>query len=277
MSTEIASLSERREYAAVMAQSDMLPPHLRGKPENLLWTMEVAQSLGLSLAQAVNGVVVINGTPSLKAETMRALVLAAGHHLVVSESSAERCVIDAARRGSEHVQRSEFTMADAKTAGLGGNNWVRYPKSMLLARASSMACRAVFPDVIQGFVAEEELRDTAPRVTSPPIPARATAPAPEQVDTATGEILDAEVIEEESPPSTKDQWARIAKLAGTLGMKAREDKHALTVAVVGREIGSASDLTRTEADTVLAELERIAASDDPQQLAADIATGGVLL
>lgn len=292
MSTEIATTqADRIEHAKLLATADMLPPHLRGKPANVLWTMEMADGLDLSLAQAVNGVVVINGSPSLKAETMRALVLRAGHRFRVDTQTDTECVVSVARREyPEDVQQFTYSTADAKRAGLTGGNWQKHPKAMLLARATSTACRAVFPDVIQGFYAPEEVADFAKPDTAPPsVPTVTREPAPEpepappaDVDTTTGEIIDAEVVDEVPPPaddepSSQGQWRALAIMATNLGMSSREDKHALIMAVCGRQIGSAKDLTRAEAEAVAAELRRIQAADDPQQLAADIAAGGVLL
>jgi len=286
MSTDIATQTDRIEHAKLLATADMLPPHLRGKPANVLWTMEMADGLDLTLAQAVNGVVVINGQPSLKAETMRALVMRAGHRFRVDTQTDAACVVSVARREyPDDVQQFTYSSDDAKRAGLTGGNWQKHPKAMLLARATSSACRAVFPDVIQGFMAPEEVveygRPTTP--APPPVPSipttvtREPAPAPEppaDVDLDTGEIIDAEVVEE---PSDSGQWQRLAIIAGNLGMTSREDKHALIMAVCGRTITSAKDLTRAEAEHVESELRRIEQSPEAQTLAADIASGGTIL
>jgi hypothetical protein len=286
MSTEIATQTDRIEHAKLLATADMLPPHLRGKPANVLWTMEMADGLDLTLAQAVNGVVVINGQPSLKAETMRALVMRAGHRFRVDTQTDAACVVSVARREyPDDVQQFTYSSDDAKRAGLTGGNWQKHPKAMLLARATSSACRAVFPDVIQGFMAPEEVveygRPTTP--APPPVPqapttvTREPAPAPEppaDVDLDTGEIVEAEVVEE---PSDSGQWQRLAIIAGNLGMDSREDKHALIMAVCGRAITSAKDLTRAEAEHVESELRRIEQSPEAQVLAADIASGGTIL
>ena len=58
MSTEIA-LSDQIQKAKLLADSSILPESYRQKPSNLLWAMELADALDVSLAQAITGITVI--------------------------------------------------------------------------------------------------------------------------------------------------------------------------------------------------------------------------
>ena len=287
MSTEIA-LSDQIQKAKLLADSSILPESYRQKPSNLLWAMELADALDVSLAQAITGITVIQGKPTMSAEMMRALVLRAGHRFTVTEMTDKAVTVTVARKEwPDDVQQFTFSMADAQHAGLAKSaTYQKHPKAMLLARATSMACRAVFPDVVSGmgYVPEElDNSDTPKRVDTarltPPKPAVQhveTAPETaesEPVDTETGEILDAEVVDDEpetleivpesddsepesdtKQPLTADQSHRI-----TVALKALElgkvDGLALYSEVCGRPVKATRDLSRTEAGLVLAHLE----------------------
>lgn len=300
ISTEIA-LSDQIQKAKLLADSSILPESYRQKPSNLLWAMELADALDVSLAQAITGITVIQGKPTMSAEMMRALVLRAGHRFTVTDMTDKAVTVTVARKEwPDDVQQFTFSMADAQHAGLAGSaTYKKHPKAMLLARATSMACRAVFPDVVSGmgYTPDEIGHDTpAARTvdTSRLTPKRSHSVTVEQVgavqvDTETGEIVaetspdddvsDAEVLDiepetlipepetevsghESGPetPLTADQSHRI-----TVALKALElgkiDGLALYSEVCGRPIKATRELTRTEAGLVLAHLETIANGD----------------
>jgi hypothetical protein len=95
---------------------------------------------------------------------MRALVLSQGHLFRIEEETNTACRVAVARRERpDEVQRFTFTAEDAARAGLTGGNYGKYPAAMLLARATTKACRALFPDVIAGIsYAPEEAAEFAP-------------------------------------------------------------------------------------------------------------------
>lgn len=249
--TGATPLAEKVKHAELLAASSMLPKHLQNPP-NLLWMMEVAESLDLTLAQAVNGVVVINQVPSLKAETMRALVLRSGHRFRVDAQTGDECTVSVARREyPDDVQTFSYTTADAQRAGLGGANWQKHPKAMLLARATSAACRAVFPDVIQGFYSPEEVADFAP----PRPHQQHRAPAHVDVDV---EVVDVEVVDHDPPASTQDLKA-LGDAAAACGLVEPGEVHDAVVSIIGRDIASAADLTAGEADACTRRFTQVAA------------------
>jgi hypothetical protein len=138
-------------YAKALAASDLLPPAYRGKPANVLVALALGDALGLPPTAALYGINVIQGKPTLSAESMRAVVLAHGHRFDVAAFEPGIATVKCARRERpEDVSSFSFTLEDARQAGLVGGNYDKYPKAMLLARATSQACRAVFPDVLAG-------------------------------------------------------------------------------------------------------------------------------
>ena len=82
-----------------------------------------------------------------------------------------KVTVSGRRRGSQNVQTVTWTMDDAKKAGIAGNpNYAKYPRQMLLARASAELVRAMCPDVLGGITsfAEEaaDLPDDGPTFTT---------------------------------------------------------------------------------------------------------------
>lgn len=180
MSTEVAlrasevpaSFDQQMHMATVLAESSLLPAHLRGKPANVLVVLQGARALDISAFWAFQSMHVVDGKLGLAAELMRAMVIKAGHQFTVIERTAHRAVVEIKRKDKERPYRAEFTADDAKTAGLTGkDNWKKYFKSMLVARATSIGVRDECPEVLFGMVyTPDELgaetdRDGAPIIT----------------------------------------------------------------------------------------------------------------
>lgn len=114
--------------------------------------------MGIGAFSSMAGIHVIKGKPSIGAGLMAAAVKRSGKYdYRVRKHTSTECVIEFFERG-ESCGVSEFTMEDAKTAGLTNNdNWKRAPKNMLFARALSNGVRWYAPDVfdVSTYVPEE--------------------------------------------------------------------------------------------------------------------------
>jgi RecT family len=129
---------------------------------------------GIGPWQSLAGMHVINGRPTLAADTMAGLIqrylrrARAGLFRVV-ESSNERCVVEYRRPEWEQSSFVEWTIQDANRAGLTkkGGTWVQYPRAMLRARAIAEAARAGFPDICAGLYDPDELADAEARPVVP--------------------------------------------------------------------------------------------------------------
>jgi hypothetical protein len=209
------------DLAAKISQTEFVPDTMRGKPAVVAAAILYGRELGLAPMTSLRSVALIKGRPALSSEAMRAMVLAAGHHITFEEMTSTRCVIIGRRRGSEDSTRVVFTMDDAKKMGVGGNaQYAKMPRQMLAARATAELCRLVFADVIGGLVADVEVDDdseplasvtpmttarrkNAPKVDPNPEPPAALA-QPSQPDEpvldddiASDEIVEAEIVEDE--------------------------------------------------------------------------------
>ena len=150
----IASLAVR------IAATGFVPDHYRDKPDEITAVILWGEEIGLQPMQSLRSVIMVHGNPSLKAETMRALVLGSGRgELVYRESTGARCTVAGRRAGSEQWHVVTWDTAMARAARLSGDNWARYPRAMLKARATAELCRDLFADLIGGLSAVEELDD----------------------------------------------------------------------------------------------------------------------
>lgn len=159
------TVDEVRALAKMFAQSALLPPDLRGKEPDVFVSIMAGQELGLPPMAALRGVHVVKGKPVLSADTMVGIVLGSGlaEYFSCIEETPESVTYETKRRGSPHSQVCTWTIDDARNAGLGGDNWKKYPRAMLKARCKAMLARDVYPDVLAGCYDPDEAREfTAP-------------------------------------------------------------------------------------------------------------------
>jgi hypothetical protein len=148
------------ELSNAITNTEFVPDSLRGKVAATAAAIFAGREMGLPPMTALRNVHVIKGRPSLSAQAMLALVLARGHDIEWGEVSSARAEIRGRRRGSDAWTTVVFTIEDAKRAGYTKNDtYTKTPRAMLRARAIAELCRAIFPDVINGMPAAEELDD----------------------------------------------------------------------------------------------------------------------
>lgn len=158
----IRSVDDLKTMAQTMGVSALLPDKLRGKPADVFVTIMYGHELGLTPMAAVQGIYVVNGRPTLSAQTWLALARRAGHRIVVNEHTDDKCTVVITRgdTGEEHV--STYTYAEAQQAKLATKDvWVAHRKAMLLARAVSQGCRFACPEIALGAYAEGEIDEEA--------------------------------------------------------------------------------------------------------------------
>ena len=207
------------DLAAKISQTEFVPDTMRGKPAVVAAAILYGRELGLAPMTSLRSVALIKGRPALSAEAMRAMVLAAGHHITFEEMTSARCVIIGRRKGTEDTTRVVFTIDDAKKMGVGGNaQYSKMPRQMLAARATAELCRLIFADVIGGLVADVEVDDdvepmatvtpmTTARRSKPPKtnpnpepPVALAEPTQPEEPVLDDDIVEAEVIEEQPDP-----------------------------------------------------------------------------
>jgi hypothetical protein len=147
-----ANFNQQMEMAKAYAVSSLLPGHLRGKPENVLVILGAARALDIPVFWAFQSLFVVSGKLGMEASLMRALAIRAGHQFETRKMSREEATVAIKRADKSSWFEVSFDMTDAKIAKLAGDNWTKYPRSMLHARATAMAIRAECPEVLYGIM-----------------------------------------------------------------------------------------------------------------------------
>jgi hypothetical protein len=206
------------DLAGKIAQTEFVPDALRGKPAAIAAAILYGRELGLEPMTALRSISVIKGKPTLSAEAMRSMVLAAGHDIRFQEMTGARCVIVGRRKGQEDTTTVTFTMDDAKKMGVGGSQqYAKMPRQMLAARATAELCRLIFADAIGGLMVDVEVEDdhdpiatvtpmsTAKRKKAPATPAAVEDVTPTPIKADPEPVLDDDIIEaeiiEDTPPA----------------------------------------------------------------------------
>lgn len=158
------------ELARSICGTDFVPESMRNNVASTTAAIMYGRELGLPPMTALGSTHMIKGRVGVSAEILRALVLEQGHEIVVRESSGGQVVMAGRRKGTTDWTVVTWTLDDARRAKLAGDNWTKYPRQMLAARASAELCRLIFADVIHGMAATEELEGIdSPSMTGPAV------------------------------------------------------------------------------------------------------------
>lgn len=156
---------EAFEIANNLAQSNLIPTSLKGKPADIVVSMAYGAELGLQPLQSLQNISVINGRPALWGDAMRALVLNSSDLMELkewAESGTFFCTIARkTKTGAVISITKSFGDEDAKKAKLFGKQgpWTQYPSRMKQMRAFGFAARDAYADRLRGFITREEAQD----------------------------------------------------------------------------------------------------------------------
>lgn len=218
------SLEEAMNLSKILAESLLLPAHLRGKPADVLVTMMKGMELGLKPMHAFAEIFVVEGKPGCSAALKRALILTSPscEYARFTESTDKRATYVSKRIGGVET-KTTYTIEQAATAGLTGKSvWKNHPAAMLRARASSGEADANWPERVQGMSSLDELKEIEGRVVDvkpngPPLGATVAPPAPKP--TPPSAVPDEPVAEDDfdfsvPKPEEKPTQSEAVKAAG---------------------------------------------------------------
>ena len=145
-----------------MCQGLMLSPHYKKMgAEGIFAIIQKAKLIGISPMEALDGgMYYVQGKVELSAAMMNQLIRMKKHSVTKDEKSNDQiCILQGKRKDTGDTWTESFSIEDAKKAGIYRNQWLKYPKDMLFARALSRLARQLFPDILHGCYVENEIMD----------------------------------------------------------------------------------------------------------------------
>ncbi len=217
---QLRTWEEIERFAEKAARSGMVPKDYVGKPDAIVIAVQLGSELGLPPMQSLQNIAVVNGRPSVWGDALPALCRASGMAAYIKEGfrgegDGLTYWCEAKRKDDPNPVRGEFSVADAKRAGLwkteakvtkrgrdgpyevDSGPWYSYPQRMLQMRARGFCLRDAFPDVLKGLITTEEAQD---------IPFEATGLTPRQEPLTTGQIIGDAIPHMDASPK-KRTWS----------------------------------------------------------------------
>lgn len=176
----LTSLEDMYRFAEYVVSSQLVPRGMT-KAAQILIAVQMGAELGMPPMRALQSFCVVNGQARLWGDAPLALVRQSGLLEYIKEGiegDGEDMVAwcETKRKGDSAPMRTEFSVEDAKTAGLWkkAGTWQQYPKRMLKYRARSFNLRDNFPDCFAGSTIAEEYEGIDPptAVPTPEVPKR---------------------------------------------------------------------------------------------------------
>jgi hypothetical protein len=156
----IQEIQDRNKMCEALLQS---PHYKKIGPEGIYAIVEKAKSVGVSPLDALNGgMYYVQGKVEMTSFLMNQLIRSCGHNISkdTKNSNDTICILHGKRADNGDTWIESFSIDDAKRAGIYRNQWIKYPRDMLFARALSRLARQLFPDVIKGCYVQGEIAES---------------------------------------------------------------------------------------------------------------------
>jgi len=174
------AFTQLARVASAFSKTAIVPEVYRGKPEDCMVAIDMANRLGVSPLMVMQNLYVVKGKPSWSGQACMALIQNCGrfrdvrHVYTGTKGSDDRgCYLEAIRMSNDEVVTGvEVTMSMAKSEGwISNTKWKSMPELMLAYRAAAFFARVNCPETLMGLHVEGEMDDIKPekRVIEDPL------------------------------------------------------------------------------------------------------------
>ncbi len=156
------------KFAEIMAKSDIIPEHYRGKPSNVFIAFNTAYRLNMDPFQIMQNTYVVRGKLGMSSAFAISLAnrsgfLASGiRYKKDGEGNTLRVTACAKLKSNGEEISFEIGMKEANAEGWvekPGSKYKTLPELMLMYRAATLLIRTHIPEVLNGMHTTEELED----------------------------------------------------------------------------------------------------------------------
>lgn len=236
-----AEISTQMKWSKLAAEGDIIPKEYRGKPSNILVAIGFGSAMGLSYADSLYRINVIQGKPTMSAELIASQVRKAGHKLRVYKDEKNLRVKAVIIRKDD--PDFEFTAVRdkewAQKMGLATkDNYRKQPMTMLTWRAITAVAREACPEALYGVAYSPDELEDMPRVD----------------DVRQGDVVEDAGVVETAP--TREQCKAISGVLRKCGVTDQAEAATILQALTGRpEVQHTDDLRLEEAEDFLSNLD----------------------
>lgn len=252
--TSEMSVSELKELASTLVESGLLPQTVNS-PAKAFAIILAGGELGLEPMAALRNLQVVRGKVIEAADSQLGRFKVAGGSAtfeVLTDTEARLVLV---HPNGKDTHTEEFSVADAKRAGLGGNVWKSYPRAMLRSRCITAGLKSVGFLGAAGMYDPNEAKEFLPDVEVPSSSEEEAENSEGQSEghwsenaspkrKATAEETSEETSEEGKDKSVRERFFAAVKAKG---MKAPQAKK-LILEVTGSEEKSKDSKLLTEED-----------------------------
>lgn len=150
------------ENAKSICSALMKTPHYSKMGEaGIFAIVQKAKSIGMDPLEALNGgMYFVQGKVEMQGQSMLAVIRSKGHSVSIdARSTATHVIMHGQRADNGDRWTVDFSVDDAKRAGIYRGQWEKQPKVMCMWRCVSQLGRFLFSDVLKGVYVQGEISE----------------------------------------------------------------------------------------------------------------------